>query len=89
MKSTRYKILKKKFPNYLILVKYKNHHITFNIDKIILNFINSKTNDLYAFLDNNKINYIILNTDNTITIKNYEINNYYKYYYISILNHLL
>lgn len=90
MKDTRYKILKKKFPDYFIIVNHKSSFKTFNIDKIIYNYINPKTNkDLYIFLEKNKVNYILLDNNNKTSFKIFDNNNYQKIYYISILFYLM
>ena len=61
----RYTVLKTLFPNYLIIIKKKDHEITFENDKIILN--NIKNKKLF-----NSTNTIILNNLEIVSKKEYE-----------------
>lgn len=49
----RYEVIKKLYPNYLILLIKNNKYYTFDEDKIIFNYINRNLNRY-------EINYIIL-----------------------------
>ena len=40
----RYEVIKKLYPNYLILIRYKDKLKTFKEDKIIYNYINKNIN---------------------------------------------
>ena len=72
----RYEVIKKLYPNYLILIRYKDKLKTFKEDKIIYNYINK-----------NNINYIILDKLDIEKIKEYSDNNYINIYFkIKIIN---
>ena len=76
----RYEVIKKLYPNYLILIRYKDKLKTFKEDKIIYNYINKNINKYH-------INYIILNKLNNEKIKEYSDNNYINIYFkIKIIN---
>ena len=49
----RYEVIKKLYPNYLILIRYKDKIKTFKEDKLIYNYLNKNIDKLH-------INYIIL-----------------------------
>lgn len=70
----RYEVIKKLYPNYLILLVKNNKYITFNEDKLIYNYLNKKLIN---------INYIILDNLEIIDKKEYE-NNNYMYYYLKV-----
>ena len=63
----RYEVIKKLYPNYLILIIKNNKYYTFDEDKLIFNYLKRKFNN---------INYIILNNLDIIIKKEYENNNY-------------
>lgn len=69
----RYEVIKKLYPNYLILLIKNNKYYTFDEDKIIFNYINRNLNRY-------EINYIILDNLDIIVKKEYENNNYLYYY---------
>ena len=76
----RYEVIKKLYPNYLILIRYKDKLKTFKEDKIIYNYINKNINKYH-------INYIILNKLDIEKIKEYSDNNYINIYFkIKIIN---
>ena len=70
----RYEVIKKLYPNYLILLIKNNKYYTFDEDKLIFNYLKRKLNN---------INYIILDNLDIIVKKEYE-NNYYLNYYFKI-----
>ena len=65
----RYEVIKKLYPNYLILIRYKDKLKTFKEDKIIYNYINKNINKYH-------INYIILDKLDIEEIKECSDNNY-------------
>lgn len=67
----RYEVIKKLYPNYLILLIKNNKYYTFDEDKLIFNYLKRKLNN---------INYIILDNLDIIVKKEYENNNYLYYY---------
>ncbi len=76
----RYEVIKKLYPNYLILLIKNNKYYTFDEDKIIFNYINRNLNRY-------EINYIILDNLDIIVKKEYENNNYLNYYFkINLIN---
>lgn len=76
----RYEVIKKIYPNYLILLIKNNKYYTFDEDKIIFNYINRNLNRY-------EINYIILDNLDIIVKKEYENNNYLNYYFkINLIN---
>lgn len=76
----RYEVIKKLYPNYLILLIKNNKYYTFDEDKIIFNYINRNLNKY-------EINYIILDNLDIIVKKEYENNNYLNYYFkINLIN---
>ena len=76
----RYEVIKKLYPNYLILIIKNNKYYTFDEDKIIFNYINRNLNKY-------EINYIILDNLNIIVKKEYENNNYLNYYFkVNLIN---
>lgn len=66
----RYKVLKKIYPYYLILIKKNNKYYTFYEDKLIYKNIKNLNN----------INYIVLDNLEIEIKKEYENNNYLYYY---------
>ena len=72
----RYEVIKKLYPNYLILLIKNNKYYTFDEDKLIYTYINRN-------LNKHEINYIILNNLDIIIKKEYG-NNYYLNYYFKI-----
>ncbi|MDD2208461.1 MAG: hypothetical protein PHG03_00740 [Bacilli bacterium] len=74
--KNRYLFFKRKYNNYLLLVKKKDKYHTFNYDKLILNFINFKN---IRDLQKNKINYIIIDNLEIEFISENEDNNYQLY----------
>ena len=76
----RYEVIKKLYPNYLILIRYKDKIKTFKEDKIIYNYINKNINKYH-------INYIILDKLDIEKTKEYSDNNYINIYFkIKIIN---
>ena len=76
----RYEVIKKLYPNYLILIIKNNKYYTFDEDKLIYTYINRN-------LNKHEINYIILNNLDIIIKKEYENNNYLNYYFkINLIN---
>ena len=60
----RYEVIKKLYPNYLILLIKNNKYYTFDEDKLIFNYLKRKLNN---------INYIILDNLDIIVKKNMKI----------------
>lgn len=75
--KSRYQFIKKKYPDHLIIFYEKERHISCDIDKQILKYLNIANNTKQ--LENKNINYIVFSN---ITInKKYEVeNNQYSYY---------
>lgn len=49
----RYEVIKKLYPNYLILLIKNNKYYTFDEDKLIFNYLKRKLNNInYIILDN-------------------------------------
>ena len=81
---TRYKFIKKLYPNYLVIIKYNDKFKSFRMVGLLLNYL----------IDNNKIkklkiNYVIVNNLDIIDIKDYLNDNYYRYIKVSYLNMVL
>ena len=78
----RYEVIKKLYPNYLILIRYKDKLKTFKEDKIIYNYINKNIN-----INKYHIKYIILDKLDIEKIKEYSDNNYINIYFkVKIIN---
>ena len=76
----RYEVIKKLYPNYLILIRYKDKIKTFKEDNLIYNYLNNNINKTH-------INYIILNKLDIEKIKEYSDNNYINIYFkVKIIN---
>ena len=76
----RYEVIKKLYPNYLILIRYKDKIKTFKEDNLIYNYLNKNIEKLH-------INYIILNKLDIEKIKEYSDNNYINIYFkIKLIN---
>ena len=76
----RYEVIKKLYPNYLILIRYKDKIKTFKEDNLIYNYLNKNIEKLH-------INYIILDKLDIEKIKEYSDNNYINIYFkIKIIN---
>lgn len=74
----RYEVIKKLYPNYLILLIKNNKYYTFDEDKLIFNYLKRKLNN---------INNIILDNLDIIVKKEYENNNYLNYYFkVNLIN---
>ena len=81
-RNARYEILKRKYSKYFIIMKdnkIKYGLKSYKSDYIILMYIRTFThnlrNDLYKYLEDNRINYIILSPNNELEIFEYD-NNY-------------
>ena len=91
--NVRYEILKKKYPDYLILVSSKNKLglTSFKLDKIILEYILKRTYNskikLIEYLDKNSISYILMDSYNNLEINPGDC--YEKYLNLAYLNYLL
>ena len=72
---TRYKFIKKLYPNYLVIIKYADKLKSFRMDGLLLNYLieNKKIKKLNKL----KINYVIVNNLDIIEIKEYLNNNIY------------
>ena len=78
----RYEVIKKLYPNYLILLIKNNKYYTFGEDKLIYTYINKNLNKY-------EINYMILDNLDIIVKKEYENNNYLNYYFKANLINIL
>lgn len=84
---TRYKFIKKLYPNYLVIIKYNDKFKSFRMDCLLLNYLID--NNKIKKLNKLKINYVILNNLDIIEINEYLNNNYYRYIKVSYLNMVL
>ena len=80
-KLNRYQFAKKIYSNYLVLIlddkNKKMKYYTYEMDSNILEYIDFKNN--INVIKKKKINFIIIDNMNIITINSYD-NNHYKYY---------
>ena len=87
--KNRYLFFKKKYKNYLLLLKKKDKYCSFDYDKLILNFINFKN---IRDLQKKKINYIIIDNLEIELISENEDNNYQLYllraFFINIIKQI-
>lgn len=83
----RYLFTKDYFKNYLVLIKRGNNYYSYDGDKKILDYI--KFNDKLSILRKLKINFVILDDLEIIGTASYEVNNYYKYLYITYISDIL
>ena len=79
----RYKFTKNIYKDYIVLIIKNKKYYSFDKDKKILDYINFN-NKLYL-LKKYSINFIVLDNLEILSINNYDVNNYYKYLYISSL----
>ena len=79
----RYKFTKNIYKDYIVLIIKNKKYYSFDKDKKILDYINFN-NKLYL-LKKYSINFIILDKIEILSINNYEVNNYYKYLYMSYI----
>ena len=84
---TRYKFIKKLYPNYLVIIKYNDKVKSFRMDGLLLNFLID--NNIIKKLNKLKINYVIVNNLDIIDTKDYLNNNYYRFIKVSYLNMVL
>ena len=59
---TRYKFIKKLYPNYLVIIKYNDKFKSFRMDGLLLNYLID--NNKIKKLNKLKINYVIVNNVN-------------------------
>lgn len=85
--KNRYDFTKNLYNNYLILIKKKDKYYSFDKDKRLLEYIGFN-NKLYL-LKKYSINFIVLDDLEILCITNYNVNNYYKYLYISYIKDIL
>ena len=83
----RYKFTKNIYKDYIVLIIKNKKYYSFDKDKKILDYINFN-NKLYL-LKKYSINYIVLDNLEILSINNYDINNYYKYLYMSYIKDIL
>ncbi len=83
----RYKFTKNIYKDYIVLIIKNKKYYSFDKDKKILNYINFN-NKLYL-LKKYSINFIVLDNLEILSINNYDVNNYYKYLYISYVKDIL
>lgn len=72
-KYNRYSLIKKIYPDYVVIILSKNHLITYNFDLDIIKLVGINK------LDNLKINYIIVD-ELDLDIKKFIDNNYFYYF---------
>ena len=91
--NVRYEILKKKYPDYLILLTAKNKLglTSFKLDKLMLEYIRKITFNsrvkLIEYLERNSISYILVDSFNNLEINPGE--NYERYLNLAFINYLL
>ena len=78
---TRYKFIKKLYPNYLVIIKYNDKFKSFRMDGLLLNYLID--NNKIKKLNKLKINYVIVNNLDIIEIIEF-LNNNRKYIYFGI-----
>ena len=83
----RYEFTKNIYKDYIVLIMKNKNYYSFDKDKRILDYINFD-NKLYL-LKKYSINFIVLDNLEILSINNYEINNYYKYLYMSYIKDVL
>lgn len=83
----RYKFTKNIYKDYIVLIIKNKKYYYFDKDKKILDYINFN-NKLYL-LKKYSINFIVLDNLEILSINNYDINNYYKYLYMSYIKDIL
>lgn len=83
----RYEFTKNIYKDYIVLIIKNKNYYSFDKDKRILDYINFD-NKLYL-LKKYSINFIVLDNLEILSINNYEINNYYKYLYMSYIKDIL
>lgn len=83
----RYEFTKNIYKDYIVLIVKNKNYYSFDKDKRILDYINFD-NKLYL-LKKYSINFIVLDNLEILSINNYEINNYYKYLYMSYIKDIL
>lgn len=83
----RYNFTKNIYKDYIVLIIKNKKYYSFDKDKKILDYINFD-NKLYK-LKKYSINFIVLDNLEILSINNYEVNNYYKYLYISYVKDIL
>lgn len=83
----RYEFTKNIYKDYIVLIMKNKNYYSFDKDKRILDYINFD-NKLYL-LKKYSINFIVLDNLEILSINNYEINNYYKYLYMSYIKDIL
>ena len=83
----RYEFTKNIYKDYIVLIMKNKNYYSFDKDKRILDYINFD-NKLYL-LKKYSINFIVLDNLEILSINNYDVNNYYKYLYISYVKDIL
>lgn len=83
MKS-RYDFTKNIYKDYVVLIYKKKKYYSYDKDRRILDYI--KFNNKLYILKKYNINFIVLDDLEIIGIVHYEINNYYKYLFISYID---
>ena len=83
----RYEFTKNIYKDYIVLIMKNKNYYSFDKDKRILDYINFD-NKLYL-LKKYSINFIVLDNLEILSINNYEVNNYYKYLYMSYIKDIL
>ena len=83
----RYKFTKNIYKDYIVLIIKNKKYYSFDKDKKILDYINF--NNKPYLLKKYSINFIVLDNLEILSINNYNVNNYYKYLYISYVKDIL
>ena len=79
--KNRYEVIKKLYPEYIIILIKKAKYITIDTDKEIMDYLKiDSLNKLKKF----KMNYLILDNLEIVDIKEYNQNNNYKIYYLRL-----
>ena len=83
----RYKFTKGVYSDYIILILKNGKYYSFDYDKKILDYIGF--NNKLSILKKKKINFIVLDDLEILGYAKYEINNLYKYLYLSYIGDIL
>lgn len=90
-RKNRYKFTKWIYPDYVILIKYRDRYITYNNDTLICNYLKFYKNNKYRFnvFEKHNINYLVLDELDITRIKQYQENNYNRYVYITNIKRIV
>lgn len=90
-RKNRYLFTRWVYPDYIILIKYRNNYIMYDNNILICNYLKFYKNKKYRFhiFDKYKINYLVLDELDITEIKQYQENNYNKYVYITNIKRIV